>query len=110
MSNPFPSSRQLPLKLRLRQAHAGLAPFVLAPLLITVSTGVCYRVLKDWGGMSRDQTHLLMVLHEGEWLKPWLGQTAETLYVLGNGLGLIWMLMTGAALSWQQMRRLRNHK
>ena len=56
-----------PLALRLRQAHAALAPVVLLPLAITVTTGVSYRVLRDWGGWGRDQSHLLMVLHEGEW-------------------------------------------
>ena len=39
------------------------------------------------------KTHPLMVLHEGEWLKPWLGPNGETLYVLLNGLGLLWMVV-----------------
>ncbi len=102
-SPPAPSAA-----VRLRQAHAALAPLVLAPLVITVSTGVSYRLLRDWGGMSRDRAHLLMVLHEGEWLTPWLGRNGETLYVLLNGLGLAWMLATGAAMAWQRLRRSGN--
>jgi hypothetical protein len=93
---------------RLRQLHAGLAPFVLAPLLITVCTGMSYRLLRDWGGMGRDASHILMELHEGEWLKPWLGANAETLYVLLNGLGLLWMLISGAGLLWQRLRTRRS--
>lgn len=92
---------------RLRQLHAGLAPFVLAPLLITVCTGMSYRLVRDWGGMGRDAAHILMELHEGEWLKPWLGPNGETLYVLLNGLGLLWMLTSGAGLLWQRLQTRR---
>ena len=77
--------------LKLRRWHAWLAPVVLAPLLLTVSSGMAYRLLRDWGGWGRDQAHWLMVLHEGEWLGP----QGETVYVLLNGLGLLWMLSTG---------------
>ena len=94
----------LPLALRLRRAHAALAPWVLAPLLLTVSTGLGYRLLRDWGGLDRDAAHGLMVLHEGEWLRHWLGPSGETLYVLANGLGLLWMLGTGGAMLWQRWR------
>lgn len=93
------------LALRLRQAHANLAPLVLAPLLITACSGVAYRLLRDWGGWGRDRAHGLMVVHEGEWLKPWLGPKAETCYVLLNGLGLLWMLGSGAWLAWDRWRR-----
>ena len=65
--------------LRIRRWHGRLAPIVLLPLLITVSTGLGYR---------------LMQIHEGEWL----GAHGETIYVLLNGLGLIWMLSTGLVM------------
>ena len=93
------------LPLALRRAHAAAAPWVLAPLLLTVSTGMAYRLLRDWGGLGRDQAHGLMVLHEGEWLRHWLGAGGETLYVLLNGLGLIWMLGSGAAMLLQRWKR-----
>ena len=54
--------------LRIRRWHGRLAPVVLLPLLITVSTGLGYRLMRDWGGWGRDQAHWLMQLHEGEWL------------------------------------------
>jgi hypothetical protein len=89
----------MPLPLaQLRRAHATLAPFVLAPLLITVLTGMGYRLLKDWGGLGRDQVHWLMVLHEGEWL----GTAAEPFYVALNGLGVLWMLGSGALMLVQR--------
>ncbi len=90
---------------RARELHASLAPIVLLPLLLTVTSGVSYRLLRDWGGLDRQASHVLMVLHEGEWLRRWLGPAGETLYVLLNGLGLLWMLATGAALAWQRLRR-----
>jgi hypothetical protein len=89
---------------RLRQAHALVAPLVLLPLALTVTTGVGYRLLRDWGGLGRDQAHFLMVLHEGEWLKHWVGPQGETLYVLANGAGLAWMLVTGASMAIQRLR------
>ena len=94
-----------PLALRLRRAHAALAPWVLAPLLLTVSTGLAYRLLRDWGGLGRDPAHGLMVLLEGEWLRHWFGPSGETFYVLANGLGLLWMLGTGGTLLWQRWHR-----
>jgi hypothetical protein len=86
---------------RLRRWHGALAPVVLAPLLITVITGMSYRLLRDWGGLSRDQAHVLMVVHEGEWL----GQAGKTIYVALNGLGLIWMLISGGGLLIQKWLR-----
>lgn len=101
----MPASKPRPLALRLRQAHAALAPLVVLPLLITVVTGLGYRLLRDWGGLGRDRAHLLMVLHEGEWLTRWFGSNGETVYVLLNGLGLLWMLASGGTLLVQRWRR-----
>jgi len=86
---------------RVRQLHSTLAPIVLLPLLVTVATGVAYRLGKSWFGLSRDQVHFLMVIHEGEYL----GDIGEPIYVLLNGLGLLWMLVTGATMWIQSLRR-----
>jgi hypothetical protein len=84
-----------------RQWHRWTAPFVLLPLLLTLSSGMAYRLARDWGGVSRDQVHWLMVLHEGEWL----GADLEPFVVLLNALGLLWMLITGATLLVQSWKR-----
>ena len=54
MQPPVSRSASPSLAIRLRRLHAALAPLVLLPLLLTVSTGVAYRVLRDWGGFGRD--------------------------------------------------------
>ncbi|MFM7313590.1 MAG: peptidase [Cyanobium sp.] len=105
MSPPASAPAAVSLAVRLRRLHAALAPVALLPLLLTVCTGMAYRLMRDWAGLGRNQAHILMVLHEGEWLKPLVGAAGETLYVLLNGLGLLWMLITGAAMVWQRLRR-----
>ena len=67
------------LLVRIRQLHRWMAPVVLLPLLVTVGTGVSYRLAKDWGGFSGEQVHWLMTLHEGEWLGPVLEPVLQTL-------------------------------
>lgn len=88
-------------QLLVRKLHRTVAPIVLLPLLVTITTGVTYRLSKDWFGFSRDQVHFLMTLHEGEYLGP----TLEPFYVLLNGLGLLWMLVTGSVMAFQHFRR-----
>lgn len=84
-----------------RKFHQTVAPVVLLPLLITILTGVSYRLGKSWFGLSREQVHFLMVIHEGEYL----GQTLEPFYVLLNGLGALWMLVTGSVMVWQNVSK-----
>ena len=86
---------------QVRRLHGAVAPLVLAPLLLTVCSGMAYRLLKDWAGLGHDQLHVLMVLHEGEWL----GKALEPFYVLLNGLGLLWMLISGTGLLLQRWRQ-----
>ncbi len=84
-----------------RKLHSTVAPIVMLPLLVTVTTGVVYRLSKDWFGLTRDQVHVLMVIHEGEYL----GHTLEPFYVLLNGLGLVWMIATGGVMAVKNIRR-----
>lgn len=84
-----------------RKFHRTVAPFVLFPMFITVLTGVSYRLARNWFGLSREQAHFLMVIHEGEYF----GQVLESVYVLLNGLGLLWMLITGGAMVWQNISK-----
>jgi uncharacterized iron-regulated membrane protein len=83
-----------------RNAHRTLAPIILIPFLITAISGVCYRLGKSWFGLSRDQVHFLMVIHEGEYL----GDVLEPIYVLLNGLGLLFMIGTGIVMLWSSIK------
>jgi hypothetical protein len=89
------------LQILVRKFHRTLAPIVMLPLLVTVITGVTYRLSKDWFGLTRDQVHFLMAIHEGEYLGP----TLEPFYVLLNGLGALWMLTTGGIMVAKTMRQ-----
>ena len=84
-----------------RALHRRFAPLVVLPLLVTVTTGVTYRLARDWFGVDKDNVHWLMTVHEGEWLGP----TLEPVVVLLNALGLLWMLVTGATLLIARWRR-----
>ena len=86
---------------QVRELHRRVAPFVLLPLLVTACSGVGYRLARDWFGFHRDQVHWLMMIHEGEWL----GSALEPVFVLLNGLGLVWMLISGLGLLLKQWRR-----
>ena len=86
---------------RARELHRALAPWVLMPLLVTMTTGVSYRLARDWFGCSREQVHWLMVMHEGEWM----GSSLEPVFVLLNALGLLWLLVTGASILIGRWRR-----
>lgn len=81
-------------KIQLRKFHQTVAPIVLIPLIITVITGTCYRLGRDWFGFSREQTHWLMAIHQADYL----GNNLRSLYVLLNGLGLLWMIITGISM------------
>ncbi|MEM1169365.1 MAG: PepSY domain-containing protein [Cyanobacteria bacterium P01_H01_bin.35] len=83
------------IKQQFRIFHRILAPIVFLPLFMTVITGIAYRLGRNWFGLSKDQTHFLMVIHEG----GFLGNQIKPFYVLLDGIALIWMLITGIIIS-----------
>ncbi|NEO27884.1 MAG: PepSY domain-containing protein [Kamptonema sp. SIO4C4] len=86
-----------------RKLHRTLAPIIVLPFVVTALTGIAYRLGKSWFDLSRDQVHFLMVIHEGEYL----GDFLEPIYVLLNGLGLLFMLGTGIGMllqTWQPQK------
>lgn len=88
-------------KLNLRKLHSTLAPIILLPFLITTITGIAYRLGRSWFGLSKDQTHFLMAIHQGDFF----GKQLEPIYVLLNGLGLIFMLVTGIVIYWKSISK-----
>ncbi|MEB3342389.1 hypothetical protein [Okeania sp.] len=78
-----------------RKWHRILAPMVFLPLFLTVITGIGYRLGKSWFGMSKEQAEIFMVIHQASYL----GDDLKPIYVLLNGIGLIFMMVTGITMS-----------
>ncbi|NES76208.1 MULTISPECIES: hypothetical protein [Okeania] len=78
-----------------RKWHRIIAPIVFLPLFLTVITGIGYRLGKSWFGLSSEQAEIFMVIHQG----TYLGDDLKPFYVLLNGIGLIFMMVTGITMS-----------
>jgi len=77
-----------------RKFHRVAAPWLLLPLVITLVTGVTYRLGRAWFGLSKEAGNAVMDIHAGEWL----GKAVSPFYVLAIGVALLALLATGAAL------------
>jgi hypothetical protein len=77
-----------------RPLHRRLAPWLVAPLLISLSTGIIYRVGRSWFGMEKPTGQRILDLHTG----MVLGETASLLYAAFTGLGLLVLAVSGARL------------
>ncbi|MEM9905292.1 MAG: PepSY domain-containing protein [Cyanobacteria bacterium P01_D01_bin.44] len=81
---------------RLRQLHRALVPFMVMPLLLTLTTGMLFQfaVISD----RTDSFLWLLDLHRGKF-----GQiNLEFVYPILNALGLLTLVLTGLIL-WLQM-------
>jgi uncharacterized iron-regulated membrane protein len=78
-----------------RSWHRWLAPIFFLPLFVSASTGIMYRLGKLWFDLPKEQTKLLIDLHQG----TYLGQSLRPFYVLFVGLGLLGMLVTGIQMT-----------
>lgn len=79
-----------------RKFHRLAGPWLALPLLLTLATGVAYRVGRAWFGLSKDTGNKLLAVHAGDWLGP-----GSPFYVLLIGGGLLALLATGGALLWK---------
>lgn len=80
--------------LKFRKLHRKIAPILFIPLFLTASTGVIYRLGRNWFGMSGDISEFFIDLHQGEIL----GEALSSIYVLLVGLGLIGLIVTGLTM------------
>ncbi len=82
----------------IRHLHRTLAPIMLLPLLLTLTTGVIYQIV-DLAGQGDAFDWLL------DWHKGHFGVlNLEVIYPFLNALGLFVLLFTGISL-WLHMRR-----
>ena len=85
-----------------RWFHRILAVIAALPILVTVLTGMGYRLGRAWLGLGDNQVEVLIRIHQGSWL----GDTLRPFYVLVVGLGLLALLVTG----FQMMGLFRRRK
>jgi hypothetical protein len=88
---------------RLRQLHTALVPFMVLPLLLTLTTGVLFQlvIVSD----RADDFLWLLDLPRGKF-----GQiNLDFIYPILNALGLLTLVITGL-LMWLQSPRLKQKK
>ena len=81
----------------LRKFHRHVAPIMVLPLLLTTITGTVYQITD----LSGQEAGWLLRLHKGNFGSLKL----EAIYPFLNGLGLLVLLVTGAAMLWQTRRK-----
>ena len=84
---------------RVRQLHRRLVPFMVAPLLITLTTGSLFQ-FAALGGQAGEWIWLLDI-HRGKFGPVNLSM----IYPFLNALGLLTFLITGSLMWWQSKKR-----
>lgn len=74
-----------------RKFHRQFAPWLAIPLLLTLVTGVTYRIGRAWFGMGKETGGTILDIHAG----GWLGGTGSVIYVILVGAGLLSLVATG---------------
>ncbi|MGB3536504.1 MAG: PepSY domain-containing protein [Microcoleaceae cyanobacterium] len=87
-------------KITFRQLHRQLAPVIFLPLLIAAFSGMGYRLGRNWFNIPKENIHFLMDIHQGKYL----GEQLMPIYVLLEGLGLIFMIATGIVIFWKSLK------
>jgi len=71
------------------------------PLLVTVITGVIFDIAETWFNASDNVKEAIMSIHKG----AYLGEKLSIFYVILNGLGVIFLLVTGISMLTSFSRR-----
>lgn len=88
-------------QLRLRRLHRSLVPFMVMPLLITLTTGVLFQFAV--AGDRANEFIWLLDLHRGKF-----GQiNLEFIYPILNASGLLTLVITGSLMWYQSPTRKR---
>lgn len=80
-----------------RKIHHRISPWLVLPLVLTLVTGVVYRLGRAWFGLSKENGSKVLAIHTGEWL----GAAGSIFYVIAMGAGLLLLLLTGTFLLTQ---------
>lgn len=90
------------MKAAARMFHRKLGPWLVLPLVVTLVTGVTYRLGRAWFGMEKETGWKILDVHTGEWA----GEVFSLFYVGLTGLCLLAMIGTGARLIFQSKSKL----
>lgn len=90
-------------RVRLRQLHKALVPFMVLPLLLTLATGTLFQFAA--ASNRADDFLWLLDLHRGKF-----GQiNLELVYPILNALGLLTLIITGSIMWYQSPSRKRKN-
>jgi hypothetical protein len=87
-----------------RKYHTLGSLILFLPLIISLTTGVFYRVGKSYFGFSKQQINFFMEIHQGEYLDSFL----QSIYIILVGIGLISLLITGIKMTSIFIKRLQH--
>lgn len=77
-----------------RKLHRKISLWLVVPLLVTLATGVSFRVGRAWFGISKETGHSILQFHDA----TYLGEIGSSLYVTVVGGGLLFLIATGVFL------------
>ncbi len=86
--------RSLPAKGTARHVHHLVAGVSALPLFISATTGIAYRLGRNWLGLSKEQAAIFLSLHQGTY---W-GEAVRPFYILALGLSVLTLIGTGVTL------------
>lgn len=86
-------------QVRLRQLHRALVPFVVLPLLLTLTTGMGFQFAV--AGDRAEDFLWLLELHRGKFGSI----NVEFIYPILNALGLLTLILSGFTMWLQSVRR-----
>ena len=77
-----------------RPFHHRIAPWLALPLLVSLTTGLAYRIGRSWFAMDKPTGQKILDVHTG----TVLGEIPSHFYVAATGLGLLGLALSGAWL------------
>lgn len=78
-----------------RNYHSLASIILLIPLIISVITGVGYRISRSYFNAPKEKVGFLLDIHQGEFL----GSFFQGIYIMLIGLGLLSLLITGIPMT-----------
>jgi hypothetical protein len=86
---------RFPSKFHWRSIHQFLAPIAMLPLLVSIVTGVGYRLGRNWLNVPKSEIGILLKIHQG----LYFGSVGQSIYILLLGISLITLIVTGMQMT-----------